>query len=287
MKILIVGVGALGGVIGARLVARGRDVIFAARDPSQLAQIRVTGVGGDATITPDVRTLDRCDRYDVAVIATKADDALAVAGQLHGTIVPIQNGAVSQLLAERYGDRVIGGLSHLGATMHSPGHYEQKNAGKLLIGELAGGMSPRVQQLGELIDANTTPNMLAAIWTKLIINCSVTTLGAIAGMPMRDYITDHRSLFDRVHAETLAIARAQHIAPETFPIDELLAKYGQLQPSMLQDFTRGRPTEIAYINGYVATLGAAPLNARIVDIVRAIERGALTPSPANLETLSR
>jgi 2-dehydropantoate 2-reductase len=49
---------------------------------------------------------------------------------------------VSQLLADQLGgDCVLGGLSNLGATMSAPGVYEQRNAGHLLIDELAGGES--------------------------------------------------------------------------------------------------------------------------------------------------
>lgn len=294
MRILIVGVGALGGVIGARLVAAGRDVMFAAKHPEQLARLRVEGIGGTVEITPDVRLLADCGHYDVAVLATKADDALAVAPAItRGLIVPIQNGAVSQLLAERYGDRVIGGISHLGATMHAPGHYEQRNAGQILIGELAGGSSQRIADLAELLNARTTTNMLGAIWTKLIINCSVTTLGAIAGTTMRGYIGEYRGLFDRVFAEAHAVASASGVTLDPMPdLAGLLERYGDLRPSMLQDFTRRRPTEIAYINGYVASHGErlgipTPLDARIVEIVRAIERGELEPGLGNLALVDR
>jgi 2-dehydropantoate 2-reductase len=38
-------------------------------------------------------------------------------------------------------------------------------------------------------------------------------------------------------------------------IEQILAGYGDIKPSMLQDFERGRRTEIDFINGYVAQLG--------------------------------
>ena len=56
-----------------------------------------------------------------------------------GTLLPVQNGGVPQMLASRLGDEcVLGGLSNLGATMLRPGIYDQRNAGYLLIGELGG-----------------------------------------------------------------------------------------------------------------------------------------------------
>jgi 2-dehydropantoate 2-reductase len=56
---------------------------------------------------------------------------------------------------------------------------------------------------------------------------------------------------------------------------------------MLQDFERGRPTEIDFINGYVADLGRTkgvptPANAAIVETVCAITRGELRPAPTLL-----
>lgn len=50
------------------------------------------------------------------------------------------------MLAERLVSCVVGGLSNLGATMGVPGIYEQRNAGHLLIGELAGGESERTER---------------------------------------------------------------------------------------------------------------------------------------------
>jgi 2-dehydropantoate 2-reductase len=64
-----------------------------------------------------------------------------------GTLLPIQNGGVPQMLGDRLGECVLGGLSNLGATMTEPGIYEQRNAGHLLIGELAGGESERAERV--------------------------------------------------------------------------------------------------------------------------------------------
>jgi 2-dehydropantoate 2-reductase len=57
---------------------------------------------------------------------------------------------------------------------------------------------------------------------------------------------------------------------------------------MLQDFRRGRRTEIDFINGYVCAEGrrlgvATPANDAIVATVHAIERGEIRPSPSCLE----
>jgi len=155
MRTLIVGIGALGGVVAARLRAVGVPVRLATRNAESAARLkasglRVIGVGGSLTVeASEVAAVDEYstrDTFDLIVLATKANDAIQVAPRLvellrsGGTLLPIQNGGVAQVLADRLGDnRVLGGLSNLGATMTAPGVYEQRNAGHLLIGEVAGG----------------------------------------------------------------------------------------------------------------------------------------------------
>lgn len=98
-------------------------------------------------------------RFDLIVLATKAHDAIEVAPKLSGllepggTLLPIQNGGVPQMLGDRLGECVLGGLSNLGATMTEPGIYEQRNAGHLLIGELAGGESERAEHEHRSMDS--------------------------------------------------------------------------------------------------------------------------------------
>jgi 2-dehydropantoate 2-reductase len=149
--------------------------------------------------------------------------------------------------------------------------------------------------------------MAGAIWSKLLVNCSVTTIGAIAGTTLREYIEwpEGRRLFDHTYAEALSVALASGARPEAMIVDpippavgarhwphrakdvwldRLVDGYGDLKPSMLQDFERGRPTEIDFINGYVVELGRrlgvpAPANAAIVDTVNAITGGRFRPAP--------
>jgi 2-dehydropantoate 2-reductase len=208
MKTLVVGAGALGGIIGARFLAVGASVSLATRNATSAEEIkasglRVTGIGGDlSTEAGAVAPLVEYSvpgTFDLIVLATKAKDAIDVAPSLvrllapGGTLLPIQNGGVPQMLASQLGEQcVLGGLSNLSATMLRPGVYEQSNAGYLLIGELGGGESDRSERvrqwLSQAVNVKVTPNLQGAVWSKLLLNCSVTTIGAIAGLTMRAYI---------------------------------------------------------------------------------------------------
>ncbi|HKR56195.1 MAG TPA: 2-dehydropantoate 2-reductase N-terminal domain-containing protein, partial [Gemmatimonadales bacterium] len=228
MQLLIVGMGALGGTIAARAIRAGLPVRLAARNHDSAealrgSGLRVSGIGGevraDAIDVAAVEAYGEGDRFDLILLATKAQDALDVAPQVarllapEGVIVPIQNGGVARLLADGLGeDKVLGGFSNFGATMVEPGVYEQKNAGHLVIGELAGGVSERAERvartLGRAIEVKVSSNLTGAIWSKLLINCSVTTLGALCSQTMRQYMETEagRKVFRRTYEEALSVA---------------------------------------------------------------------------------
>ncbi|MFI4853968.1 MAG: ketopantoate reductase family protein [Phycisphaerales bacterium JB065] len=323
MRTLVVGIGALGGVIGARLISAGAPVSLAVRSRDSASALNergltVRGIGGDCSVpvssVAPLADYHGTERFDLILLATKAQDAIGIAPGLmdllsaHGTLLPIQNGGVSRVLADRLGARVLGGLSNLGATMLGPGVYEQRNQGHLLIGELNACESERADEigawLGQGVDTRVTARMPGAIWSKLLLNCSVTTIGAIAGCPMRGYITlpAGRALFDLVYDEALEVARAEGVEPtrmivDPIParsaadgsddarsrwIDEILEAYGDLVPSMLQDFQRGKPTEIDFINGHVVDRGrqhsvATPANGALVEQAKRISSGEREP----------
>src|SRR5262249_25034547 len=157
-------------------------------------------------------------------------------------------------------------------------------------------------------------NLAGAIWSKLLINCSVTTLGALSSQTMRQYMETEagRIVFRRTYEEALSVAlasgtRLERLAVDPIPpgspsnpvprehyelwVEEIIGFYGDAKPSMLQDFERGRKTEVDFINGYVAALGRASglpvhLNARITDLVHQVERGALQPARERMNELA-
>src|SRR6202048_4031922 len=149
MQMLIVGIGALGGTIAARALRAGLPVRLAARDTESAevlrrSGLRVSGIGGEVEAdTINVAALEdygKGTQFDLILLATKAQHALEVAPQVvgllapEGVILPIQNGGVARVLADRLGEeKILCGFSNFVGTVVEPGVYEQKNAGPLVI----------------------------------------------------------------------------------------------------------------------------------------------------------
>jgi 2-dehydropantoate 2-reductase len=186
-------------------------------------------------------------------------------------------------------------------------------------------VTPRVQQLKATLDAVSptavSTNIYGVLWSKLAINCVVTTLGAVTGQLLGTMLK--RRSIRRIALATISevadVAEAHGIAMEPvggtldihrlylsparrvggFGLDLLsrhaimLAvgiKFRRLKSSMLQSIERGRRAEIDFINGYVVERGQekdvpTPVNAALAALVREIEAGTRSISPHNLDGL--
>jgi len=167
--------------------------------------------------------------------------------------------------------------------------------------------------LSQGISVRTTRNIRGSLWSKLLLNCSVTTVGAIVGCTMREYVQLQlgRDVFDMTYSEALNVVLALGEQPEAMLVEpippsrtgsgatsqaydgwvqQVVDNYGDTKPSMLQDLEHGRSTEIDFINGYVVGLGkqkgmAVGCNESIVAIIKAIAGGESRPSADHLSAI--
>jgi 2-dehydropantoate 2-reductase len=253
-----------------------------------------------------------------------------VAGYLapEGYVVTLQNGVVEDRVGEITGrERVIGALVGWGATMHGPGVYEMTSRGELVVGELDGQVVARTRQLKNTLDSaapsTISTNIYGVLWSKLAINCVITTLGAATGELLGEMLRRRaiRRLALAITSEVVDVAEACGVALEpvggTLDIYRLylpperrrggfgfdiIAKHAillavglrfrRLKSSMLQSIERGRRAEIDFMNGYVVQRGEekgvpTPVNAALTALVREVEAGTRSVSPSNLEGLLR
>ena len=282
MKILVMGIGAMGSVYAALLADAGHEVWAVDTwadhvDAINANGLRLEGASGDRVLTSIRATTDvtQVGPSDLCLIATKASGvgpAARAAAPVIGSdalVLTIQNGLgagdrISQHIAP---DNVLLGVADgFGASIKGPGHAHH-NAMKLIrIGELQGGLTPRLKCLENVwkeagFDARAFENITQLIWEKFLCNvtfsapCTVfnETVGELMANP------EHWAIALGAMGEAHAIAVAKGI-PLGFddPIAYVTA-FGagmpKARPSMLLDHMAGRTSELDAINGIVPVLG--------------------------------
>jgi 2-dehydropantoate 2-reductase len=125
-------------------------------------------------------------------------------------------------------------------------------------------------------------NIVAEVWHKTVFNCVVNPITAMLGCEVGAIAQPGLDrLKQLVIDECVAVAVTQGV---TFDVDfrreinETFAPSRNIA-SMQQDLLQGRPTEIDYMNGAVATLGAeqgvpCPVNRALTAIIKAMETQA-------------
>jgi 2-dehydropantoate 2-reductase len=252
--------------------------------------------------------------FDFALIAVKApaiEAALRPVAEreIVETYVSLGNGVVQDRIAAIVGlERLLVGTVELGATNLGPGHVRQTTINPFVIGELDGSIRDRTRALARVLEpveeVRITDNIRGQLWSKLLVNSTLSGLGVVGGCTYGEVAghPDGRQAIFEVWREGHDIGTAQGlsleavlgIAPESLAskdeqersaaLETVVQHAGATRASMLQDIERGARTEVDVINGGVAAtagkIGAsAPLNARIVEIVQAFERGESSPSP--------
>lgn len=327
-RFLVVGAGGIGGVVSAYLNEQGHETLTLTRNPLIADAVNASGFrvrGDSAPGTVRGRAADKlppkAGKFDFILLATQPpqveDAAREVAVHLadDGRIVCFQNG----LCEDRVGkivdpDRVIGAVVAWGASMIEPGLYDRTSAGGFQIGRLDGRDDERVTELARTLECVgptvTTKNLRGSRWSKLAINCAISSLGTIGGDRLGILMRQRhvRRLALEIMTEVVEVARASEVQLEkvsgTLDLEWIAltpaekaagvgsaslvakhalllavgARYRRLRSSMLSAIERRRTPAIEFLNGEVCTraksLGiATPINAAMRDEVLRIAAG--------------
>lgn len=208
---------------------------------------------------------------------------LAACLDMDGVVLTLQNGLGNlEILQRSLGRaRAAQGVTTTGATLLGPGCVREGGKGALLIAE-----HPRLELLVELLETagfevEIAADMESVLWGKMVVNAAINPLTAILGVPNGVLLErpHARRLMQAIAVEVAAVARARGI---TLPYDDPVAQVervarhtGENCSSMLQDVTRGAPTEINAINGAVVEAAEeiglnAPVTETLWHLVRAL-----------------
>ena len=224
MKVGIVGAGAIGGFLGARLARSGVDVTLVARGPHLNAMrqsgLRVIDSGGEWTVrvdaTEDFAAMRDADAVFVTLKAHSlppvaerlaaglGPDAVVVSGQngipwwyfqRHGgelegihleTVDP--GGTVAKAIDPR---RVIGSVVYPATSLVSPGVIRHVEGERFSLGELDGSQSARILELSQMLGsaglkAPVQQRIRAELWLKLLGNAVFNPLSALTRASLGD-----------------------------------------------------------------------------------------------------
>jgi 2-dehydropantoate 2-reductase len=163
MRIVVVGVGGLGGLYGGMLSRHFEDVTFIARGPSlealraQGLKVRSPSLGN---FTVPVRATDdpeELDPPDLVLFCVKTYDLEQAAEQIRplvgpGTaVLPLLNGIdATARLGRIVGEgAVMVGISYARSTRTAPATIDHMANMKITLGEPTGGLSPRVEAVAQ------------------------------------------------------------------------------------------------------------------------------------------
>ena len=331
MRALIWGAGAIGGTLGAYLARAGHeitvvDVVSDHVDEINRSGLRISGPIDAFTTYVPAFTPDVLDgQWDTIILATKAHhtegatEALRPHLSRDGCVVSAQNGLNEIAIARIVGaERTVGSFVNFGADYLEPGVIHYGGHGAVVIGEIDGRISPRVESIRDAwsdFDARAivTPNIWGFLWGKEAYGAMLFAT-ALTNESIADALASpvHRALYIALAREINAVARACRVTPEAFDgfdpsayepnapdgeaersLDALVAhnrRSAKTHSGIWRDLAvRKRPTEVDAQLGIVVTLARevgvpTPLTERLVELVHDVERGV---RPQSLDTLEQ
>jgi len=226
MKVAVIGAGAIGGLVGARLAKAGEDVTFLVRG-ANLETIAAHGIkliekDGTEHVERNVRATEdysRAGLQDVVVLAVKANQVDAVASKVpllfgpETVVVTMQNGIpfwyfhrqagplegrqvlsvdpTGRLIESIPAERLIGCVVYPASDLVAPGVVRHVEGNRLPLGELDGSRSERVQRVAASFEragfkSPVLDDIRSEIWLKLWGNLTFNPISALSHSTLED-----------------------------------------------------------------------------------------------------
>ena len=330
-SILVVGAGSIGGISAAILKNAGYNVEIVCKYEDYRENIineglKVSGVKGSfrEKMKAYVSIKDTGCTKDIILLAVKATDMIEAAEDLksllkkNSLVISMQNGICEPELGRVLGnDHIVGCIVGWGATMDKPGDLVMTSSGDFVIGYIGRVEDERLNEiallLGTILPVRITGNIMGHLYSKLIINSCITSVGALTGLLLGQMMQRRkaRKLFIEIIREAIELAHVLQVKVENYgnrlnyykfisgknsfyeakrhiTLRLMGLKYRRLKSSSLQSLERGKLTEIDYLNGYISSNGReygvpTPVNEAIVNMIHEIEDGKRKITLSNLD----
>jgi len=292
--VVILGGGAIGSVLAAALAAKpgSEPLLVGRRDHVRAIREKGLLVHGlfDAPVFPAASEEVAAALDDTLLAVTvKAVDLEASLRRLTPflrpttTVLLLQNGyGIRELALEALrgspvpAGNVFIGIVAMGATLIAAG--EVRCFGGNIRVEPAFAATPWFQLLGGLkVKVEASRDIRRDLWTKLLVNSVINPLSVLLqGHNRLVAETRFDALKSPILGEGVAVAAAEGVELQMDAAFVNRFVTSDNITSMLQDFRRGRPSEIDFLNGAIESLGKkhgipTPVNEFVTELIHALE----------------
>ncbi len=289
MTTAIVGAGAIGGLLGARLARAGDDDVLIARgahlDAMRSRGLTLRSAEGEFTVRPeatsDMRAISRASQVFITLKAhgiPPVAESIGAALAPDACVVAAVNGIPWWYFPDRHletvdpggviarsipRDRVVGCVVYPAATLVEPGVILHEEGNRFSVGEPDGAKTERVERIGRLLagagfKAPVQSRLVPELWLKLVGNATLNPLSVIARATIAQMLAADagRTVVRQLMLEVAAVARSVDV-DLPLSIDKRIegaAGVGEHRTSMLQDLEAGKPLELDALLGAVVEI---------------------------------
>ncbi|HKB92925.1 MAG TPA: 2-dehydropantoate 2-reductase [Gaiellaceae bacterium] len=298
MRVVVAGAGTIGSLLAGHL-ARVAEVAVLTRRPEHARALVENGlrVSGRSDFTATLRASSDPDELgdaDIVVVACKGGDleplAAGLAGRFAGaTVMTVQNGLGAEDVVAARGDwPLLSAVTFMSGTRHADDHVEYVLDTATWIGPFRGTTEADAEAVAELIrsaglKAEAFADLRPAQWSKLIFNATVNAVAALTGLPHDHHFAEGelgRLVHDLVdEGKAVAAAAGATLGEDPWEMNVHATRRGHAHyPSMLEDVSARRPTEVELINGSLVRAAErdgvpVPLHTALYALVKAKEAG--------------
>jgi 2-dehydropantoate 2-reductase len=286
--VAVVGVGAIGGVVAARVSAAGKNVLLCVRE--HFDELVIESPDGILKVTPRIiMTPEGVEPVPWVLLATKAHQTAGAAGWLRSladpqtTVAILQNGVEHEERVRPYvhGASLLPAVVQCRASRKAPGRIVQHTPAEIIVPATEAGCRFANLFTGTNIGVSVTPDFVTAAWKKLCVNVAG---GAITALTDRTLDVlgrpDVAEVARHLIRECILVGRAEGAALDEALADEIVGSMirgpKDAGTSMLADRRAGRALEVDARNGAVARIGSrhgirTPLNEAFTALLAAIQ----------------
>lgn len=290
MKIIILGAGGIGSLVGA-LLSKENDVLLIGRqrhvDKIDKDGLDVSGCVNENFKVKAETEIDNIEENTFIILSTKVIDSEKAINDIKDLvkgdtiILCMQNGLGSEEIVKNIVNcKVVRCITTAGTAFLEPGKIICSNIGNIYLedSEVSSSICDIFNKAG--FEAEVSKNFKERVWIKLTVNCVMNTLTAIFRVKNGE-LSKVPGLVKSITDEAVMVAEKEGLKFNNEEMFDLVIKVikdsAENKSSMLQDILKEKKTEIDFLNGKIVELGKkhkvkTSINEVLVSMVKFLEK---------------